>query len=200
MKSFIKKIISLDAVTGKEIWELELSDYAPRRGMVYLKGDTNQTSKLFFPSYKNLVSINASDGTYNKKFGNNGKVKLKNPSITAPAIFKDNLIITTSKPSIEVYDLFSGKLKWKFILMKEQKNRNGGKRYDYSGGNPWGGFSLDEARGEILEGHLRFCPTCISTLRGVQQVKWAIGQLGSHNPSAAFQQNLDCLLHKKRVG
>ena len=145
--SYNKKIISLDAVTGREIWELELSDYAPRRGMVYLKGDTNQTSKLFFPSYKNLVSINASDGTYNKKFGNNGKVKLKNPSITAPAIFKDNLIITTSKPSIEVYDLFNGKLKWKFILMKEQKNRNGGKRYDYSGGNPWGGFSLDEARG-----------------------------------------------------
>ena len=145
--SYNKKIISLDAVTGREIWELELSDYAPRRGMVYLKGNTNQTSKLFFPSYKNLVSINASDGTYNKKFGNNGKVKLKNPSITAPAIFKDNLIITTSKPSIEVYDLFNGKLKWKFILMKEQKNRNGGKRYDYSGGNPWGGFSLDEARG-----------------------------------------------------
>ena len=24
---------------------------------------------------------------------------------------------------------------------------NGGKRYDYSGGNPWGGFSLDKARG-----------------------------------------------------
>ena len=107
--SYNKKIISLDAVTGKEIWELELSDYAPRRGMVYLKGDTNQTSKLFFPSYKNLVSINASDGTYNKKFGNNGKVKLKNPSITAPAIFKDNLIITTSKPSIEVYDSFRRK-------------------------------------------------------------------------------------------
>ena len=60
--------------------------------------------------------------------------------------------------------------------------------------------SLDEAKREILEGHLRFCPTCISTLRGVQQVKWAIGQLGSHNPSAVFQQNLDCLLHKKRVG
>ena len=31
--------------------------------------------------------------------------------------------------------------------MKEQKNRNGGKRYDYSGGNPWGGFSLDELGG-----------------------------------------------------
>ena len=31
--------------------------------------------------------------------------------------------------------------------MEKQKNRNGGKKYDYSGGNPWGGFSLDEQRG-----------------------------------------------------
>ncbi|MDC1092961.1 hypothetical protein OAS35_02510, partial [Pelagibacteraceae bacterium] len=39
-------------------------------------------------------------------------------------------------------------LLWKFILVEKQlKNRNGGKRYDYSGGNPWGGFSLDEKRG-----------------------------------------------------
>ena len=74
-------------------------------------------------------------------------VKLKNPSITAPAIFESNLIITTSKPSLEVYDLDSGKLKWKFILMEKKFGRNGGKRYDYSGGNPWGGFSLDKVRG-----------------------------------------------------
>ena len=145
--SYNKKIITLDASNGKKIWELKLDDYAPRRGMVYYKGSENQTAKLFFPSYKSLVAINTVDGTYVKNFGKNGKVKLKNPSITAPAIFENNLIITTSKPSVEVYDLFNGELKWKFLLMKKQKNRNGGKKYDYSGGNPWGGFSLDEVRG-----------------------------------------------------
>ena len=31
--------------------------------------------------------------------------------------------------------------------MEKKFKRNGGKRYDYSGGNPWGGFSLDEKRG-----------------------------------------------------
>ena len=31
--------------------------------------------------------------------------------------------------------------------MKKQKKRNGGKKYDYSGGKPWGGFSLDKVRG-----------------------------------------------------
>ena len=145
--SYNKKIITLDAKTGKFIWELNLNDYAPRRGMVYLEGIDDQPSKLFFPSYKRLVAINASNGKYIKTIGNNGIVKLKKPSITAPVIFENNLIITTSEPSLEVYNLSNGKLLWKFILMEKKFKRNGGKRYDYSGGNPWGGFSLDEKRG-----------------------------------------------------
>ena len=145
--SYNKKIITLDAKTGKFIWELNLNDYAPRRGMVYLEGIDDQPSKLFFPSYKRLVAINASNGKYIKTFGDNGIVKLKKPSITAPVIFENNLIITTSEPSLEVYNLSNGKLLWKFILMEKKFKRNGGKRYDYSGGNPWGGFSLDEKRG-----------------------------------------------------
>ena len=33
------------------------------------------------------------------------------------------------------------------VHFNEKNNkRYGGKRYDYSGGNPWGGFSLDEKR------------------------------------------------------
>lgn len=142
-----KKIISLDAKSGKFIWELKLDNNAPRRGMVYLEDKKDNNSKLFFSSYKNLMSINPLNGKPNKKFGKNGFVKLKKPSITAPAIFENNLVITTSEPSLEVYDLNSGKLLWKFILMKKKQNRNGGKRYDFSGGNPWGGFSLDEERG-----------------------------------------------------
>ena len=145
--SYNKKIIALDARSGKLIWELALDDNAPRRGMVYSKGKKNQSARLYFPSHKKILSINASDGSFVKDFGKNGKIKLKNSSITAPAIFENNLVITTSKPSLEVYDLDSGKLKWKFILMKKKFGRSGGKRHDYSGGNPWGGFSLDKARG-----------------------------------------------------
>jgi quinoprotein glucose dehydrogenase len=145
--SYNKKIISLDARTGKKIWELKLDDYAPRRGMLYVEKNGNQSAKLLFSSYKKLVAINATDGTYVDSFGKKGQVKLNKPSITAPALYEDNLVITTSEPSLEVYDLQNGQLKWKFVLMKKQKKRNGGKRYDYSGGNPWGGFSLDKIRG-----------------------------------------------------
>ena len=48
------------------------------------------------------------------------------------------IIIATFEPSIETYDLNTGKLLWRFYL-KEKNNkyfRYGGKRYDYSGGNP----------------------------------------------------------------
>ena len=145
--SYNKKIISIDARNGNFIWEIKLDDYSPRRGMVYLKKQGNESSKLFFSSYKKLISLNASNGKYNKSFGKNGVVKLKYPSVTAPAIYKNNLIVTTSQPAVEIYDLAKGRLIWKYILMEKQKNRNGGKKYDYSGGNPWGGFSLDEQRG-----------------------------------------------------
>ena len=126
---------------------IQLNDYAPRRGMVYLSQRKNHSSKLFFSSYKSLISLDANNGIPIKSFGKNGLVKLNKPSITSPAIYKDNLIITTSEPSLEVYNLNTGKLLWKYILMEQKKKRFGGKRYDYSGGNPWGGFSFDSKRG-----------------------------------------------------
>ena len=145
--SFNKKIITLDAKTGKLIWEYEIGEYAPRRGMVFLEKRNGDPSKLFFPAYKKLIALNAKNGQLIKTFGRNGVVKLKNPSITSPAVFENNIIITTSKPSLEIYDINNGKLLWKYILTKKYSSRNGGKKYDSSGGNPWGGFSFDEKRG-----------------------------------------------------
>ena len=62
--------------------------------MVYQEKINGEPSKLFFPSYKRLIAINASNGQFIKKFGDNGVVKLKKPSITAPAIFENNLQTT----------------------------------------------------------------------------------------------------------
>ena len=145
--SYNKNIIALNAKTGSFIWKFNLTSDSPRRGMVYLKENENKSSKLFFSSYKSLIGINGANGDLIKNFGKNGIVKLKNPSITAPAIYENNIIITTSRPSLEVYDLNNGKLLWDYILMEKHTERNGGKRYDHSGGNPWGGFSLDKVRG-----------------------------------------------------
>ncbi len=142
-----KKIISLDAKTGRLIWEFRLDSNSPRRGMLYLDSKENEPSKLIFSSYKSLICLNATNGKLIRNFGKQGIVKLKRPSITSPAVFENNLIITTSEPSVEVYNLKTGELLWKFLLMKKEMAVKGIKRHDYSGGNPWGGFSLDEVRG-----------------------------------------------------
>ena len=145
-----KEIICLNAKSGELLWKFKLKDGPPRRGMVYLKGSSGKNSKIFFSSYKKLIALNIDDGSLDEKFGKKGMVNLLRPSLTSPAIFKNNLIVTTSEPSLNVYDINTGKFLWKFILIKEQlQTRNGGKRYDYSGGNPWGGFSLDEKRGIV---------------------------------------------------
>ncbi len=147
--SYNKKIICLDAKSGKLLWEFGLKDGSPRRGMVYKKDTKNNGgSKIFFSSYKKLISLNIENGKINKNFGKKGIVNLPRPSLVSPAIYKNNLIVTTSEPSVNIYNLNTGKFLWKYVLMeKKLKKRNGGKRYDYSGGNPWGGFSLDQKRG-----------------------------------------------------
>ncbi len=144
-----KKIIAIDAKNGKLIWEFTCNGTPPRRGLVYFEDKNKTNSKLYFTAYKEIIALNAKNGKLVKKFGKKGIVKIKYPSVVAPAIYKENLIITTAEPALEVYDLLTGKLLWRFILTKKKgnKKRYGGKRYDYSGGNPWGGFSLDEKRG-----------------------------------------------------
>jgi len=78
-------------------------------------------------------------------------VKLKKRCKIAPVIIKNKLIIATVEPALEVYDLLNGKLLWKYYLKKKFKNKRvGGKRYDYSGGNPWGGISADVERGIVF--------------------------------------------------
>jgi len=147
-----KKIVSIDAVSGQKIWEYKTEGTPARRGLVYLKESKISKSRIYFCAEKELISINPNNGNLIKSFGKNGKVKLKNRCKVSPAIIKDKLIIATVEPAIEVYDLLEGELLWKFYLKDKKNNekRNGGKRYDFSGGNPWGGISADSKRGVIF--------------------------------------------------
>ena len=137
-----KSIIALSALDGKKMWEHKTEGMPARRGMMIHEGEK---SIIYFCDQVNLIAIYASNGKYVSEFGKNGKVKLKKYCQITPVIFEDIIAIGTFEPSIEVYDRKKGKLLWKFYL-KEKNNkyfRYGGKRHDYSGGNPWGGISAD---------------------------------------------------------
>jgi len=144
------KFFAVNAKNGKQIWEFDTKMRSPaRRGMIYYVNKDGK-SLIFFSAYNKIFSLEAKTGIPNNKFGKNGTVKLRYGSVSSPAVYRDQLIVTTSEPAVEVYTL-SGELIWKYYLKELNKpnQRIGGKRFDYSGGNPWGGFSLDEIRGII---------------------------------------------------
>jgi quinoprotein glucose dehydrogenase len=136
-----KSLIALDAKSGKKIWEHQTEGLAARRGLII---NEEEKSKIYFCDQNNLLALYASNGELVREFGKKGKIKLKKKCHITPVIIDDKIIIGTFEPAIEVYDLLKGKLLWKFYLKKKSEYfRYGGKRYDYSGGNPWGGISAD---------------------------------------------------------
>ena len=146
-----RQVIALSAKDGKKIWEFNVNGTPARRGIIYWPGDDNHESRIFFCVEKELISLNAKNGKLIKTFGSNGIVKLKKRCLITPAIISDNLIIATFDPAVEIYNLYDGKLAWKYYLKEKKfnKSRYGGKRYDYSGGNPWSGISADTERGIV---------------------------------------------------
>lgn len=143
MPSTGNKIVAIDPSNGKKLWEFITDSKPARRGLVYTK---NPNPLIFFCSMKRLYSLNAENGKLNIEFGDSGSTKIKKNCTIAPVIIKDKLIIATFEPALEVYNIKNGKLDWKYYLKEKIHSRHGGKRYDYSGGNPWGGISADLER------------------------------------------------------
>ncbi len=148
LSSTDRSLVALNAKDGSKIWEYKTQGMAARRGLIF---NEENKSKIYFCDQGNLIALYASNGKEVKKFGKKGKIKLKKKCNITPVIINDKIIIGTFEPAVEIYDINKGELLWKFLLKKKNKKyfRYGGKRYDYSGGNPWGGISADLER-EIL--------------------------------------------------
>ncbi len=142
-------IVCLDGKTGKLIWKYKVirGAHAAKRGLLIWKDKKNDIVKLFFTNDDQLISLNAETGKPINNFGNNGIVKSGSSPMT-PTIIDNKIIIATIRPAIEVYDIFTGKLEWKFYLRK--KDNKVLNYRDFSGGNPWGGISSDNKNGLLF--------------------------------------------------
>jgi len=135
-------IVCLDGKTGKEIWRYKAKKgyNVAKRGLTVWNDKKNKIIKLFFTNDDRLISLNAKTGLPINDFGTNGIIKIGSSPIP-PVIIKNQLIVATFRPSVEVYDVFNGKLYWKYFLReKKEKIFN---EFDFTGGNPWGGMSAD---------------------------------------------------------
>ena len=143
-------IVAIDGSSGKELWRSEqLNKDVARRGLLYWEDKKNKIGKIFFNNGSKLIALNAKNGKKINSFGKNGYARTGYSKIT-PAIYKEEIIVASWKKDLEVYDLYSGKLKWKYHFGDQKRSRIGKILYDnLKGGNPWGGISLDEKRGII---------------------------------------------------
>ena len=142
-------IVCLDGTNGKEIWKykVEKGYHAAKRGLLIWEDKKNDIIKLYFTNDDQLISLNAITGKPIKSFGINGIIKIGSSPIP-PVIIDDSLIVATFRPSIEVYNVESGKLDWKYYLREFDEKFFGEK--NFAGGNPWGGISADTKKGVVF--------------------------------------------------
>ena len=115
-------IVCLDGATGKIVWKYKVKRgfWAAKRGLLLWKDKKNKKLKIFFTNDDQLIALNAKTGIPLKEFGKKGIIKIG--STPTPAIIIDEqLVIASTRPAIEVYDVYTGKLKWKYYLRKINK-------------------------------------------------------------------------------
>jgi len=140
-------IVCLDAATGKEIWKYKAKGtQTAKRGLLLWKDKKNNILKLFFTDFDSLIALDAKNGKLIKSFGKNGKIKIGSSPIP-PTVIDNQLVLGTTRPAIEVYDIQSGDLKWKYYLRKINKELVNSR--DFRSGNPWGGISSDNKNGIV---------------------------------------------------
>jgi quinoprotein glucose dehydrogenase len=175
-------VIALDATTGSEKWRFQPpnNDVASKRGVAYWPGGGGLPSSIIFGVRSGgLYSINASNGTLNAWFGENGVITLKTPEVmqtgtsvaysllSSPTIYKNLIIIgagTGEGPGgsnggagpagdTRAWDARTGRLVWTFHTVP----RPGEFGYD-----TWGADSAKNRSGVNVWGY-----TSLDTERGI---------------------------------
>jgi quinoprotein glucose dehydrogenase len=157
-----RKVIALDAATGKELWKWdpakERSGKGParQRGLVYWESGDRAERRLFTGVGGFLFALDAKTGETIRSFGENGSVNLGTGLNTPGVIYNDLLILggMGGKGMMRALDVRTGEQRWIFHLIP----RPGEVGYDTwpegsyktaTGGMPWCGQSLDEKRGIV---------------------------------------------------
>ena len=168
---------ALNAATGEELWRFdpELRGAAQRGLMWWEKSDQR---RIFYTAGRELLAVNAADGTPVESFGEKGRLDLT-PSggrngyigVTVPGVvFEDRIILGFSTNetaeaypgSIRAFSAVDGELVWRFDTIPSPGEPGSetwaeGSLERAGGANVWSGMALDEQRG------LLFAPTGSAT-------------------------------------
>ena len=168
---------ALNAATGEELWRFEPGgNGAAQRGLMWWEHDGG--ARLFYTAGRELLALDASDGTPIEGFGDNGRLDLTpsgdrtgSLSVTVPGVVFEDLIIlgfSTSESagafpgSVRAFSALDGALVWQFNTIPAPGDPGSetwadGSLAQAGGANAWTGMTLDEERG------LLFAPTGSAT-------------------------------------
>ena len=167
-----RKVIALDAATGRELWKWDARSERPgagggrQRGLVFWQNDAGGEQRLFTGVGNHLYALDPKSGQPIRNFGENGSIHLGTgldvegtPSVglnTPGVTYKDLLIIggIGGPGAVRAFDVRTGLRRWIFHLIP----RPGELGYETwpaeayksaTGLMPWSGQSLDEKRGIV---------------------------------------------------
>lgn len=112
------KIVCLNPLTGKVIWEKQSIHAPSRRGILGEHDKENDSFFLYLPIGSRLYKIDLKNGNKVKTFGNSGWIKIR--SKTAPMIYGENLVVATTQ-SISAFNKFTGKKNYKYSTTPKKK-------------------------------------------------------------------------------
>ncbi len=142
------QIVALDPASGRQLWSHRAGNEAARRGFVLDAHSGDDSATLFFADGRDLVALDAATGEPYRPFGN-GSVRLSGPSKVAPAICGDLVVSanTGARTTVEAFDKHTGERAWSVHLTPDElPEGTGGRPSRQEGGNPWGGFAVDQER------------------------------------------------------
>src|SRR6266496_4195402 len=167
-----RKVIALDAATGRELWKWDAQSErsgggaARQRGLVFWQNEPGGEQRLFTGVGNYLYALEPKSGQPIRSFGQNGSIHLgtgldvegtPGVGLNTPGVtYKDLLIIggIGGPGAVRAFDVRTGLRRWIFHLIP----RPGELGYDTwpaeayktaTGLMPWCGQSLDEKRGIV---------------------------------------------------
>ncbi|MDB4796712.1 PQQ-binding-like beta-propeller repeat protein, partial [bacterium] len=157
-----RKIIALNAATGKEIWTWDPASERSgkgrqrQRGLVFWQNEDSGERRLLTGVGGFLFALNPENGQVIRSFGENGSINLGSGLNTPGIVYQDSLILggVGGKGAVRALNIRTGQQRWIFHLIP----RPGEEGYDtwpkdafktMTGVMPWSGQSLDEKRGIV---------------------------------------------------
>ena len=155
-----KRVVALDAATGKEIWTYSFEGaQASTRGVGYWPGDKQTPARIIFTTFdRRVIALNAATGKIEPSFGKDGTVQLEVGYTGTPTMYKNLVILGASVGELPVgppgdsraLDVRTGQLVWDFHTVAQPGEVGHETWLDdgwkgRSGTNVWGWFmTVDE--------------------------------------------------------